>query len=57
MSADLEKGGSDGGMETEFVPMPGGYGYHKVRLRIEPELGVERSIAQPIAPEIHAKLG
>jgi hypothetical protein len=47
---DLEKVGSDGGMESEFVPVAGGYGFHKVRLKIEPKLGVERSIAQPIVP-------
>ena len=58
---DLRKGGSHGGMESEFVPMPGGYGYHKVRLKIEPELSAERSIAQTIIPadirEVHANQG
>jgi hypothetical protein len=28
----------DGGGDVEFVPVPGGYGFERVRLRIEPEL-------------------
>ena len=58
---DLENGGNDTGMESKFVPMAGGYGFHKVRLKLEPEPGVERSTAQEIAPtdirEIRANLG
>ena len=42
-----ESGGEDGG-EVEFVPVPGGYGFERVRLRIEPELGGQRRPAQPV---------
>ncbi|MCU1256787.1 MAG: hypothetical protein JWM83_3086 [Candidatus Angelobacter sp.] len=57
-----ESGGEDGGGEVEFVPVPGGYGFERVRLRIEPELGGQRRPVQPvIAPkdsaEVHANLG
>ncbi len=31
-----EAGGKDGGEEVEFVPVPGGYGFERIRLRIEP---------------------
>ena len=57
---DLEKGGNYGGRESEFVPVAGGYGFHKVRLKIEPGMGVERSTAQVIVPdicEVHANRG
>ena len=60
---DFEKRGSeDGGGDMEFVAVPGGYGFERVRLRIEPELGVQRRPTQAvIAPEeraeVHADLG
>src|ERR1700731_2978313 len=47
-----EAGGEDGGGEVEFVPVPGGYGFERVRLRIEPELGGQR---RPVQPVITAK--
>jgi hypothetical protein len=31
-----EAGGEDGGGDVEFVPTPGGYGFERVRLRIDP---------------------
>jgi hypothetical protein len=43
-----EAGGEDGGGEVEFVPVPGGYGFERVRLRIEPELGGQRRPVQPV---------
>jgi hypothetical protein len=62
-----ERGGEDGREEVEFVPVPGGYGFHRVRLGIEPRLTGERKppqgIAQPGAAvphehaEVHAILG
>ena len=45
-----EAGGEDGGGDVEFVPVPGGYGFERVRLRIEPELGGQRRPVQPGAP-------
>src|ERR1700731_1333988 len=45
-----EAGGEDGGGDVEFVPVPGGYGFERVRLRIEPELGGQRTPVQPGAP-------
>jgi hypothetical protein len=63
MNAD-ERGlqGEESRQEVEFVPVPGGYGFERVRLRIEPELGGQRRPAQGvIAPEeraeVHANLG
>ncbi len=52
----------DAGAESEFVHVPGGYGYTRVRLKIEPGLGGERRPVQAmIAPEdpaqVHANLG
>jgi hypothetical protein len=41
-----EAGGEFGGGDVEFVPVPGGYGFQRVRLRIEPELGAERRPVQ-----------
>jgi hypothetical protein len=32
--------------ESEFVPVPGGYGFERVRLRIEPEVGGQRRPVQ-----------
>ena len=48
--------------EVEFVPVPGGYGFHRVRLRNEPGMPGERRPTQAaIAPEeraeVHANLG
>jgi hypothetical protein len=43
-----EAGGEDGPGEVEFVPVPGGYGFERVRLRIEPELGGQRRPVQPV---------
>ena len=34
--------------EVEFVPVPGGYGFERVRLWIEPELGGQRRPVQPV---------
>jgi hypothetical protein len=56
--ADREEGGGD----VEFVTVPGGYGFERVRLRIEPELGGQRRPVQPvITPEdpaqVQANLG
>src|SRR6266853_3585444 len=52
----------DAGAESEFVHVPGGYGYTRVRLKIEPGLGGERRPVQAvIAPEdpaqVQANLG
>ncbi len=48
---DTDFGGEDGG-EVEFVPVPGGYGFERVRLRIDSELGGQRRPVQPvITPE------
>jgi hypothetical protein len=57
-----EGGGEDGGGDVEFVPVPGGCGFERVRLRIAPELGEQRRPVQPvITPEdpaqVHAILG
>jgi len=63
MDAD-ERGlqGDESSRDSEFVLVPGGYGFERVRLRIEPELGGQRRPAQAvIAPEeraeVHANLG
>ncbi|MCU1331391.1 MAG: hypothetical protein JWM08_383 [Candidatus Angelobacter sp.] len=45
---DFGEGGEDGGGKVEFVPVPGGYGFERVRLRIEPELGRQRRPVQPV---------
>jgi hypothetical protein len=57
-----EAGGEDRHRNVEFVPVPEGYGFERVRLRIEPELGGQRRPVQPvIAPkdpaQVHANLG
>jgi hypothetical protein len=70
---DFEKAGGDGGGDVEFVPVPGGYGFERVRLRIEPELPGQRRPVQTAMPdgktappraavphehaEVHANLG
>jgi hypothetical protein len=45
-----EAGGEDGGGDVEFVPVPGGYGFERVRLGIEARLTGERKPPQGIAP-------
>jgi hypothetical protein len=40
--------GEESREEVEFVPVPGGYGFERVRLRIEPELGEQRRPVQPV---------
>ncbi|HEV7521774.1 MAG TPA: hypothetical protein VGP89_11800, partial [Candidatus Angelobacter sp.] len=57
-----ELGGEDSGGEVEFVPVTGGYGFERVRLRIEPELGGQRRPVQAVIAseeraEVHANLG
>jgi hypothetical protein len=59
---DFGEGEKDGGRDAEFVPVPGGYGFERVRLRIEPELGGQRRPAQAVNAaeeyaETHAVLG
>src|SRR5258707_2764010 len=52
-----ESGGEDGGEDVEFVPVPGGYGFERVRLRIKPELGGQRRPVRPaIIPEDPAQV-
>jgi hypothetical protein len=47
-----EASAEDGGGDVEFVPVPGGYGFERVRLRMEPELDRQRRPVQPVmAPE------
>jgi hypothetical protein len=43
-----EAGEEDGGGDVEFVAVPGGYGFERVRLRIAPELPGERRPVQPV---------
>jgi hypothetical protein len=61
-----EAGGEDGGGHVEFVPVPGGYGFERVRLQMEPAMVDARTppAAQPRAAvpheygsEVHAVLG
>jgi hypothetical protein len=57
-----EAGGEEGGGDVEFVPVPGGYGFERVRLRMEPELGGQRRPVQPVITredpaQVHANLG
>jgi hypothetical protein len=57
-----EASGEDGGGDVEFVPVPGGYGFERVRLRMEPELGGQRRPVQPVITpkdpaQVHAILG
>jgi len=40
--------GEGGGGEVEFVPVAGGYGFERVRLRMEPELGGHRRPVQAV---------
>jgi hypothetical protein len=44
-----ESGGEESGGDVEFVPVPGGYGFHRVRLGIEPRLEGERKPPQGTA--------
>jgi hypothetical protein len=47
-----EAGGEDSGGDVEFVPVPGGYGFERVRLPIGPELGGQRRPVQTtVVPE------
>jgi len=44
--------GEENRQEVEFVPVPGGYGFERIRLRMESELPGERRPVQPvIVPE------
>jgi hypothetical protein len=57
-----EAGGEEGAGDAQFVAVPGGYGFERVRLWIEPELAGQRRPVQPvIAPvdpaQVHAILG
>jgi hypothetical protein len=63
MDAD-ERGlqGEESSRESEFVPVLGGYGFERVSLRIEPELGGQRRPVQPVintkdSAQVHANLG
>jgi hypothetical protein len=63
MDAD-ERGlqGEESSRESEFVPVLGGYGFERVSLRIEPELGGQRRPVQPVIntkdpAQVHANLG
>jgi hypothetical protein len=44
---DLPEDGENGGWESEFVPMPGGYGFERVRLRMEPERNAVQAVMAP----------
>jgi hypothetical protein len=47
-----EAHGEDGSGDVEFVPVPGGYGFERVRLRIGPELGGQkRPVQTTVVPE------
>jgi hypothetical protein len=47
-----------GRVDEEFVPMAGGYGYTRVRLKIEPERQpAEAAMASGDRSQVHAKLG
>jgi hypothetical protein len=57
-----EAGGEESSRDREFVHVPGGYGFERVRLRIEPGMPGERRPTQAvIAPEeraeVHADVG
>jgi hypothetical protein len=52
-----EAGGEDGAGDVEFVPVPGGYGFERVRLRIEPELGGQRRPPQDMYREENREIG
>jgi hypothetical protein len=43
--------GEESSRDIEFVPVPGGYGFERVRLRIEPELPGQRRPVQTAVPE------
>jgi len=43
--------------DVEFVPVPGGYGFERVRLRIEPELGGQGRPAQDMHREENREIG
>jgi hypothetical protein len=52
-----EAGEEDGGGEVEFVPVSGGYGFERVRLRIEPELRGQRRPVQCMYSEENREIG
>ncbi len=52
-----ESGGEDGAGDAEFVPVAGGYGFERVRLRIEPELGGQRRPPQDMYREENREIG
>jgi len=59
---DLKEEGRDIAPESEFVHVPGGFGFERVRLRIEPGVAGERKPPQAIigpqeCAEVHANLG
>src|SRR5258707_15022624 len=45
-----EAGGEDGAGDVEFVPVPGGYGFERVRLRIEPSGHLAVASADHLTP-------
>jgi hypothetical protein len=52
-----DAGGEDGGGDVEFVPVPGGYGFERVRLRMEPELSGPRRPVQGMYREENREIG
>ncbi len=50
-------GRKDSGEDVEFVPVPGGYGFERVRLRMEPELGGQRRPPQDMYREENREIG
>jgi hypothetical protein len=58
MDAD-ERGlqGEESREEVEFVPVPGGYGFERIRLRMDPELGGQRRPPQDMYREENREIG
>jgi hypothetical protein len=55
-----ESGGEDCGEDVEFVLVPGGYGFERVRLRMEPEVQPNQNLfttegTEDTEPPQHAK--
>jgi hypothetical protein len=46
-------GGEDGGGSVEFVAVPGGYGFERVRLRIEPPPHQAKTPGLPGTPSLN----